>query len=132
MVERTKEIHKILVVDDEESILFALQKYLRKHGFEVDCAIELEEAEALMTNSFYSVVVMDLCLTSSKAMEGLELVRYIGQKSPRTKVIIMTAYGTEDIELEARRRGASVFLHKPQPLLRVTQIVSELLLGGRL
>ena len=127
MQEITKEAHKILVVDDEESILFALKQFFKKSGYEVDCAEEMEEAEALMANKFYSVVILDLCLTSGKVMEGLELVRFVRQLSPRTEVIIMTAYGSIEVELEALRRGAKLFLHKPQPLPKITQIVKELL-----
>jgi DNA-binding NtrC family response regulator len=48
-------------------------------------------------------------------------------QSPATQVIILTAYGSPEIQQDARRRGVAAFLHKPTPLPEVEQIVSDLL-----
>jgi len=121
----------MLVVDDEERILIALGKYFRAYKYEVDCARELEEAEAMLTHIDYGVVIADLRLTGINGTEGLDIVRYARERSPRTRLILMTAYGSPDIEKEARRRGADVFLHKPIPLAELAKIVSQLLEEAR-
>jgi two-component system response regulator PilR (NtrC family) len=121
---------RVLIVDDEASIRFALQKYFTSSGFAVDTAQELEEAEALILYRSYAVVVADLRLTDVRALEGLELVSFIRQVSPRTRTILLTSYGSPEIEAEARRLGVDAFLHKPEPLPRVADLVHRLL-GAR-
>jgi DNA-binding NtrC family response regulator len=124
---KTTAPHRILLVDDEESILFAMREYFATFGYQLDCACELEEAEALVVKHRYDLVVADLRLTGIYGAEGLELVGLIRERSPRTHVILLTAYGSPEIEMEARRLGVASFLHKPKPLPDVAQIVFGLL-----
>jgi DNA-binding NtrC family response regulator len=119
--------HRLLLVDDEESILFAMREYFATFGYQIDCACELEEAEALVVKHRYDLVVADLRLTGIYGAEGLELVGLIRERSPRTHVILLTAYGSPEIEMEAKRLGVASFLHKPKPLPDVAQIVFGLL-----
>jgi two-component system OmpR family response regulator len=114
-------------VDDEEPILFAMQEYFGAFGYQVDCARELEEAEALLTTVEYALVVADLRLTGIYGVEGLELVGYVRQRCPRTRVVLLTAYGSPEIESEARRLGVDAFIYKPKPLPELAQIVFALL-----
>ncbi|MCI0490267.1 MAG: response regulator [Blastocatellia bacterium] len=118
---------RILVVDDEESILFALMEYFTKCGYEVDCAKEVEEARTLLNGPRYSVAIVDLRLTGVDGVEGLEFIEYLRELSPETRTILLTAYGSVEIEQEARRRGVDIFLHKPKPLHEMAQVVSDLL-----
>jgi len=119
--------HRLLLVDDEESILFAMREYFMTYGYDVDCACELEEAEALVVKYRYDLIVADLRLTGIYGAEGLELVSLVKERAPRTHVILLTAYGSPEIEMEARRLGVASFLHKPKPLPDVAQIVFGLL-----
>ena len=118
---------KILVVDDEEAILFAIKEYFSAHGYDVDCARELEEAEALLGFIQYAAVIADLRMTGINGAEGLELVSYVRERSQTTRIIILTAYGCPEVEGEAMKRGVDVFLHKPKPLPELAQIVFGLL-----
>lgn len=113
----------MLVVDDERAILLAIKSYFSHHGYSVDCAQELEEAEALMANLHYDVVIADLRLTGFHGTEGLEIVRSVRERYPRTRVILLTAYGSPEIEDAAARYGVSSFLQKPQPLAELAQVV---------
>jgi len=117
----------ILVVDDEESILFAVEQYLTAIGCTVDCARELEEAQALLSNIHYQLVLADLRLSGIHSTEGLDLVTTVRECCPRTRVVVVTAYGTRDIEDEALRRGADAFLHKSTPLPELARVVREML-----
>jgi CheY-like chemotaxis protein len=116
---------KILIVDDLKEILLTMSRYFAIHGFEVDCASEREEAEALIEENSYAVVVTDLHLTPVKSNEGLEIVRLLRHESPETKVIMLTAYSTEEVEKEADRHGISAFLRKPVSLPVLRQAVQE-------
>ncbi|MGH7703685.1 MAG: response regulator [Gemmatimonadales bacterium] len=112
----------ILVVDDEESILFAMEEYFTLSGCIVDCAREVEEAQALLCNIRYHLVLTDLRLSGIHTADGLDLVSMIRECCPDTRVIVLTAYGSPEIEQEARRRGADAFLHKSMPLSEVAQV----------
>jgi len=117
---------KILIVDDEEAILFAMRDYLTACGGEVDCAQDLDEAQALLSASHYAVVIADLRLTGLGGTEGLQLVSLVRNQSPGTRVVVLTAYGTQEMESEALRRGADAVLRKPKPLNQILQVVSGL------
>jgi CheY-like chemotaxis protein len=116
---------KILIVDDLKEILLTMRRYFALHGYEVDCASEKEEAEALIGENSYSVVVTDLHLTPVKSNEGLEIVRVLRHESPDTKIILLTAYSTEEVEQEADRYGISAFLKKPVSLPILRQAIQE-------
>ena len=112
----------ILVVDDEESILFAMEDYFTFCGCTVDCAREVEEAQALLCNIRYHLVMADLWLSGVHSAEGLDLVSMVHECCPDTRVIVLTAYESPEIEQEARRRGADAYLHKSMPLSEVAQV----------
>jgi DNA-binding response OmpR family regulator len=117
---------RILVVDDEEPILLALREYFVPLKYEVDCARELEEAEALLSHIRYDLLIADLRLTGSHGNEGLELIRFVRERSPWTRIIVLTGYGSAEIESEAVGRGVDAFLQKPMPLADLAEIVAAL------
>jgi DNA-binding response OmpR family regulator len=117
---------RILIVDDQDSILHAVDRFFTRAGFDVDCAHELEEAEALVTHIAYDLVIADLSLSEQGSTEGLEIVRYVRQCCPRTRVIMLTAYGSPSIENEALRRGCDRFVVKPKSLADLVKIAAEL------
>lgn len=117
---------RILVVDDEEPILFAIRDYFEPLGWQVDCAQELEEAEALLSHIRYTLLIADLRLTGIHSNEGLELIRFVRERSPWTRVIVLTGYGSVEIEGEAVGRGVDAFLQKPQPLAALAEIAARL------
>src|ERR1044072_762167 len=105
--------HKLLVVDDEESILFAMKEYFALHGCDVDCARELEEAAALIEHRQYAAVIADLRLTGSYCTEGLQIISEVRQRRPATRLVLLTAYCSKEIESQAgARRGRGPL---PQP-----------------
>jgi len=118
---------RILVVDDEEPILAAVREYFEPLGYEVDCARELEEAEALLAHVHYSLLIADLRLTGSQSAEGLELIRFVRERSPWTRTILLTGFGSVEVETEALGRGVDAFLQKPQPLAHLASIAEELM-----
>ena len=118
---------RLLVVDDEESICFSMSEYFSHHGFKVDTARDVEEAEKLVENTRYTVLIQDLRLGIKKSPDGLELISIVRRTNPETRIIILTAYGSAEMEDEARERGADAFLRKPKPLSQVAQVVQGLL-----
>lgn len=117
---------KLLVVDDEESIRFALRDYFTTRAFEVDCVDTVEGARVLLQGRQYGVVICDLRLGGT-GFEGLEVASHIRECHPATEVIILTAFGSPEAAVVAGRIGVGAFLHKPQPLRRMAEIIDGLL-----
>jgi DNA-binding NtrC family response regulator len=113
----------MLIVDDEESIRFAMSAYFKLHGYSVDCAESVEEAEALLGTGPYSVVIADLRLAGLGKLSGIEVLKSVHERHPGTPVIVLSAYRSPEIEAELMQHGVSAFLRKPKPLPDVAQIV---------
>jgi len=118
---------RILLVDDEELIVLAMRKYFEGLGYAVHSAHELEEAQALLANYQYDLVIADLRLTGIGGVEGLSIVSDVHQKCANTRVILLSAYGTPDVERDAYNRGVDAFLHKPKAMMEIAQVASSLL-----
>jgi DNA-binding response OmpR family regulator len=122
---------RILVIDDDESILFTLREYFSLLGYQVDCAKDTEEAKTFLVDRSYAVIIVDLRLSAVvDSSEGLELIKSVREGCPKTSILLLTADGNPSIELEALSRGADAFLHKPMPLPDIAHIVAGLL-GAR-
>lgn len=106
-------------------------EYFSLQGYKVDTASELEEAEKLLDAADYKVVIQDLRLTMRSTHDGLDMIKLIREHNPQTRIIVLTAYGSAEIEDEARRCGADAFLRKPKPLSQVAQVVQGLLESPR-
>src|SRR5688500_12941291 len=118
---------RLLVVDDEESICFSMSEYFSLHGFKVDTAREVEEAEKLLEAQEYKVIIQDLRLGATRNSEGLEIIKLVRDQNLQAKIIVLTAYGSAEVEDEAKRCGADAFLRKPKPLSQVAQVVQGLI-----
>lgn len=118
---------RILIVDDEELIVKAMRKYFEGMGYSVDAAHELEEAQALLTHRHYDLVIADLRLTGIGGVEGLQIVSDVHQRCADTRVILLSAFGTPEIERESYNRGADAFLHKPKAMMEIASVAMNLL-----
>ena len=101
---------KILVVDDEESIRWALRKALEREGYRVVLASDGAEALARATESGIDLVLMDIKMPGS---DGFETLTRIKEIRPNLPVIIMTAFGTLQAAVQAMKRGAYDHITKP-------------------
>ncbi|MEZ4280966.1 MAG: sigma-54 dependent transcriptional regulator [Myxococcota bacterium] len=104
------EPRKVLVVDDDPSILAMTEDLLGEAGFEVGkCGSGREALERIREQDF-DVVLTDLQMPGG---DGLELLAGVREQSPETPVIIMTAFGTIQSAVDAMRAGALDFVTKP-------------------
>lgn len=118
---------RILIVDDEDLIVLSMRKYFEGLGFAVDSAYELEEAQALLANYQYDLVIADLRLTGIGGVEGLQIVSDVHNRCTNTRIILLSAFGTPEIERESYNRGADAFLHKPKAMMEIASIARTLL-----
>jgi CheY-like chemotaxis protein len=118
---------RMLIVDDERVITFALQNYFVELGFTVDCAGESEEALALLSHKEYDIVIADLRLTGTTSEEGLDVIRLARERSSSTCIVLLTAYRTAGVHARASALGADALLQKPKPLPELAQTVFALM-----
>lgn len=117
---------RLLIVDDEDAILFAMREYFSIRGFEVDCAQQEEEALTLLRRHRYAAVIADLRLTGCESVEGLAIADAVRDGWPSTVIILLTAYGSPRIEAAAHAHGVDAFLRKPHPLADIRRTVLQL------
>jgi two-component system response regulator AtoC len=103
-------MRRVLIVDDEENIRLVLRTLLKKHGYEVESAESGEEALAKMDTFAPDVVLTDVRMPK---MGGLELIAALKERDNPATVIVMSAYGSMDLALEAMKAGAYDYVGKP-------------------
>ena len=101
---------KILVVDDDPSILKVIRMRLEAQGYRVTTAGDAQEAVKLASNDMFDVALLDLKLNGKN---GIELMEDLHQVNPEMPVIILTAYGTIKSAVDAMKKGAYSYLTKP-------------------
>jgi two-component system, NtrC family, response regulator AtoC len=106
---------RVLVVDDEENIRLVLRTLLRKHGYVVSVASSAEEALEQVQDAVGEGTAPDFVLADVRmgGMSGIDLARALGEQSPASTVIVMSAYGSVDLALEAMKAGAYDYVAKP-------------------
>ncbi len=117
---------KILIVDDETTILFSLFHLFNRNNVTVITCNQMEEAEQALARYTFDLVIADIRLSGIEGIEGLELLSYIRRLHPETPVIIMTAYGSAEIRKAAYRRGAYYYFEKPVDINILTDKACEL------
>jgi len=112
LVQQKKSAPRVLVVDDEELLLWAIAETLRSRGMEVDEASTAKEALRALTseNCVPEAVLLDLNLPDS---HDLGLVRMVRKLVPSARVFLMTAFGSPEIRDEARQLGVVGIIDKP-------------------
>lgn len=116
-------LKKILVVDDEQSILLSLSHVLKAEGVEVITCNEIEQAETALDSTYFDLVIADIRMSGVNGIEGLELLSYVKDHFD-TKVIIMSGYGDNDTKNEAYQRGALYYFQKPVDIPELLKQVS--------
>src|ERR1043165_9233353 len=114
----------ILVVDDDRSITGALSVILRKAGYEVLTTNSVTEAKSVLNTRSFNLVLTDLRLNDGT---GIDLITHIKQQTPDTEVILMTAFGSTEITIEAIKRGAYYYLEQPHPPDQLLTLVERAL-----
>ena len=103
-------MRRVLVVDDEENIRLVLSTSLRKQGYKVEQAASAEQALEVFDRFGPDFVLADVRMPG---MSGIEFCAEIKRRSLQAVVIVMSAYGSVDLALEAIRAGAYDYLAKP-------------------
>src|ERR687892_1858167 len=122
---RTDPPIRILVADDQADVLEALRLLLKPEGYVIDTASSPPQLVRALELKDYDVVLMDLNYTrdTPSGEEGLDLLQRIHTADESMPVVVMTAWGSVRVAVEAMRRGARDFIQKPWDNARLLAIV---------
>ena len=103
-------LRRVLIADDQESIRHVLTVLLGERGYEVKAVADGQEALRELAAGDYEALVTDVRMPR---LDGLALVRAALSQDPHLTVIVMSAYGSHDLAIEAMKAGAYDYLGKP-------------------
>lgn len=106
---------RVLIADDQQPVLFALQMLLSGSGFSTETVTHPSRVLRALESESFDAVLMDLNYTRDTigGAEGLELVSKIRSMDKLLPVVVMTAWSSVELAVDAMRRGASDFVQKP-------------------
>ena len=115
-------IKRVLVVDDEEDLTWSIARHLEKDRdkYQLYTVNNGKEALELLNQIPMDVVVSDIRMPE---ISGLDLLLKIRENYPQTKVIIMTAYGSSEVQEEANARGCFKYLEKPFEIHELREMI---------
>jgi DNA-binding response OmpR family regulator len=121
-----KDLKRVLIVDDEETLTWSMARSLSrdKDKYEVIIANNGREALNQLKKNNVDLVISDIRMPD---INGLDLLVSIKKEYPQTKVIIMTAYGSSDVQREANQRGSLYYVEKPFEIADIRKIIIDLI-----
>ncbi len=114
--------HKILIVDDEQSLVYVLKKLLEDE-FIIDTASDGEEAVSYIKQNEYFAIFLDIRIPK---MNGMEVLSYTRKLNNKPRVIIMTAQNTMVNAIDAMKQGAYDYITKPFELDEIIGIIEKI------
>ena len=114
----------ILVVDDERAVRMMLEAALRAQGYRVQTAATGTQAQEMLAEDEFDLVLLDLQLGDT---DGIEILRDVKRRWPLTEVILLTAHGSINSAIAALRHGAYDYLLKPAQVQDIRERVARAL-----
>lgn len=117
--------NKILIVDDEEDLTWSISKSLTKNNelLEVICVNNGDKALKALKENVFDLVISDIRMPG---ISGLSLLDLIKKDHPKTKMIIMTAYGSPDIEKKIRNTKNAYYIEKPFDIHELKKLIFKM------
>lgn len=116
---------KVLIADDQPDVLAALRLLLKAEGWKIEDATSPAKVMALVAEQEFDVALIDLnyARDTTSGKEGLELMSKMTELDSSLPIVVMTAWGSVDVAVEAMRRGARDFIQKPWENARLLSIL---------
>ncbi|ABO50519.1 two component, sigma54 specific, transcriptional regulator, Fis family [Desulforamulus reducens MI-1] len=122
-------LNKILVIDDEEHMCWALEKGLMQEGYQVFTSTRGKHGLDIIRKETPSLVILDLKMPE---MDGLEVLVKAKDLMPKLPIIMITAHGTIDTAIEAMKLGATDYITKPFDLDELKMVIRQALMVNHL
>jgi DNA-binding NtrC family response regulator len=118
------EKNSILVVDDEDALRTVLSSELESEGYSVATAGDGDEAISVLQAKSFDLVLLDIKMPR---VDGFEVLRFIKERYPATKVIMLTGFADLKNAIESKKLGAEDFVSKPYDLVDLLTTIERVL-----
>jgi len=115
---------KILILDDEPIVGDRLKPALEKCGYDVETQTDSQAAIDQLAQTRYDVLITDLKMSGPS---GLDVLRFVKEQSPSTRVIVITGYATAEQAKESIKGGAVDFIAKPFRISQLRELIARTL-----
>ena len=120
------DIPRVLVVDDEETVMLTIKNILELDGYEVTGTTSASEARDLVRTQHFDLLLTDLCLDeAADGVDGLQLVKELRNRCADAAAVMLTGYASLESAVGALREGACDYLSKPCDVLELRTTVSR-------
>jgi len=120
------EKNRILVVDDEDALRTVLSAELEGEGYKVSSAADGSEAITVLKSQPFDLILLDIKMPN---VDGFEVLKYVKENHPATKVIMLTGFADLKNAIESKKLGAEDFVSKPYDLVDLLTTVERVLSG---
>jgi CheY-like chemotaxis protein len=118
------EKNSILVVDDEDALRTVLSSELESEGYVIATAADGDEAISILQGKSFDLVLLDIKMPR---VDGFEVLRFIKERYPATKVIMLTGFADLKNAIESKKLGAEDFVSKPYDLVDLLTTIERVL-----
>ncbi len=118
------EKNSILVVDDEDALRTVVSSELESEGYVVATAGDGDEAISILQGKSFDLVLLDIKMPR---VDGFEVLRFIKERYPVTKVIMLTGFADLKNAIESKKLGAEDFVSKPYDLVDLLTTIERVL-----
>jgi CheY-like chemotaxis protein len=116
--------NRILVVDDEEALRVVLSAELEGEGYQVTSAADGQEAINILTTKEFDLILLDIKMPN---VDGFEVLKFVKERWPQTKVVMLTGFADLKNAIESKKLGAEDFVSKPYDLVDLLTTVERVL-----
>src|SRR3989454_3626653 len=124
---------RVLIADDQPDVLVSLRLLLKSEGYRIETAASPAGVLAALEGQDFDVLLVDLnyARDTTSGQEGLDLLSHVQALDATLPVVVMTAWGSVDLAVQAMRRGARDFVQKPWENERLVAILRNQIALGR-
>ncbi len=117
---------RILIIDDDEEMRSLLKDFLEEDGFETDSAGNGVDAFQKVDAEPFDIIITDIRMPG---LTGLDILPVLRRLRPEASIIVITAFGGEEVYDKSRERGADAYLEKPIQFSKLRKLIHYLLIS---
>jgi DNA-binding response OmpR family regulator len=114
-----------MIIEDDEEMRSLLKDFFEEEGFEIASVSNGVDALRMLSMDHFDLVITDIRMPG---VTGLDILPRIRRLKPETPIIVMTAYGSDDVRRRSLERGATIYLEKPIHLSQLRTVIREMVL----
>jgi DNA-binding NtrC family response regulator len=119
---------RVLIIEDDEEMRSLLKDFFVEEGFETDSVSNGYDALGMLVKKPFDLVITDIRMPG---LTGLDILPRIKKLQPGISIIIITAFGSEEVRRRAYERGATLYLEKPIQFQKLRELIHQMVFPHR-